>query len=379
MIFQGDVNDIDHHSATGELVNNSNESLMSAPSHVVSGLAARAMQELRTNGQQEGAPLENGTTRHLQPDQSSSRLTDMLHGVSPNRSDSNGDFRANCPSAVPSPLHKVLVGRVPMQPMDPLVRSPEPLRLPFTPKTIDDHFYMTNEHLDVMGKSSWDHVETVRKELLESSNHMEAKVISTIETQVQELKVRIDSAHEKADRATEQSHDIHTKVEELVEYIKRDVMGAFAAQNKQLGDLDRDIKELHKTVNSMQQLLEQKQSENKTNQQNASTTLTPLPNPHSQTSLAGYYGNLTESGREGQSQVQHMPEHRISGHMQDPHNDPRTGYSGNYGQQWAPRAGYQGRGSKDDRPYSATNPYTFANGSANSTQYSGGYSGYSYN
>jgi hypothetical protein len=382
MIFQGDAKEIDQHSVMGELVSNSNNSSMLIPTHEDSGLTARVMQELRINDQQANATRENGTTGHLQPDQSSSRLTDMLHGVSPHRGDSNSDFRANCPSAVPSPLHKVPGARVPVQPMDPLVGTPGPIRLPFTPKSIDDHFYMTNEHLDVMGKSSWDHVETVRKELLGSASHRQAKLITTIETHVQEIKMQIDSVNEKADRATEQNHNIHTKLEELFDFIKSDVMGAFAAQNKQMTDLEKDVKDLHKIVHSMQQMLEQKQSDTTatTSQQHVSATPTPVPVHRSQTSLAGYYGNLTESGREGQPSAQHMPEHRNSGHVQEPLNDPRAAYGGNYGQQWAPRAGYQGRGSKEDRPYSATNPYNFTNGAANGGQYSNGYNGgYAYN
>jgi len=381
MIFQGDAKEIDQQSVIGELVNSSNDSSMLVPKHEDLGLTARVMQELRINDQQATAPRDNGTNGHLQPDQSSSRLTDMLHGVSPHRNDSMGDFRANCPSAVPSPLHKVPGARVPVQPMDPQVHTPGMLRLPFTPKSIDDHFYMTNEHLDVMGKSSWDHVETVRKELLGSATHRQAKLITTIESHFKEIKMQIDSVNEKADRSTEQSHNMHTKLGELFDFIKGDVMGAFAAQNKQMTELEKDVKDLHKVVHTIQQMLEQKQSETTTSQQHVSATPTPLPVHRSQPSLAGFYGNVTESGRETQSSAQHMPEHRnSSGHAQDTINDPRAAYSGNYGQQWAPRAGYQGRGSKEDRPYSATNPYNFANGAANGGQYSNGYNGgYAYN
>jgi hypothetical protein len=381
MLFQGDANEIDHKSSNGELRDGSNEHSMSVQARDDVGLTARVMQELRINEQQDRAPRENGVGGHLQPDQSSSRLTDMLHGVSPLRGDSHGDFRANCPSAVPSPLHKVPGAHVATQPIVPLVGSIGPPRLPFSPKSIDDHFYMTNEHLDVMGKAGWDHTETVRKELLATASHRHAKLLAAIETHVQGIKMQIDSVNEKADRATEQSHNIHTKLEELFDFIKGDVMGALATQDKKMLSLDSDVNELQKTVLAMQKVLEEKPSEPKQYQQHNSATPTPAPLPvhRSQTSLAGYYGNMTETGREGPPAMQQMPDHRNSGLASDTHTDPRTGYGGNYGQQWAPRAGYQGRSSKEERPYSATNPYTFANGAANGGQYSNGYNGYSYN
>lgn len=384
MIFQGDVNDIDPQSSTGQLVNHSNEGTMLVQTRDDSGLAARVMQELRIN-EQEGTPRQIGAAGHLQPDQSSSRLTDMLHGVSPRRGDFNGEFQPNCPSAVPSPLHKGPSALIPMQPIAPMLDSSGLFGPPRTTKSIEDHFYMTNEHLDVVGKSSWDQIETLKKNLLGTANHKHAQLVSTVEKHVQEIKMQVDSVNEKADRSTEQSHNIHTKLEELFNFIKADIMGAFAAQDRKTTGLEQGVKELQETVQNMQKILEERQSEPKASQQHmpAAPTPTPasaaasfpLPAHRSQPSLAGFYGNMTESGREGQPPVPHMPDHRNSGVAQETHTDPRAGYGGNYGQQWASRAGYHSRNSKEERPYSGTNPYHFANGAANGGQFSNGYNG----
>jgi len=382
MIFQGDVNDIDRQSSTGVLVNNGNENQMLAQMHDDSGLAGRVMQELHINEQRNGYPRENGSAGRLQPDQSSSRLTDMLHGVSPRRDESNGDFRRNCPSAVPSPLHKVPGARTPVQPSAPVLDSAGPPISPFVPpKSIDDHFFMTNEHMDVVGKSLWDQGETLRKEILVTANHRQAKLVSTIEKHVDDIKMQVDSVNEKADRTTEQGHNIHTKLEELFDFIKGDVMGALHIQDTKAAELELNVKELQKTVQNMHKTLEQKQFESKASQQHvtAASTSTQLPVDRSQASLGGYYGNMTESGREGQPAMPHIPDHRNGGLAQESHNGTRGGY-GNYGQQWAPRAGYSGHGNKEERGYTATNPYNFANGTVNGSQYSNGYNGgYPYN
>lgn len=390
MIFQGEANEIDPKSSTGHLVNNGVSHSMLVQAHDDSGLASRVMQELRMGEKQEQAPRQNGTNGHLQPDQSSSRLTDMLNGVSPRRNDSESRFQPNCPSAVPSPLHKVPAAVTPMVAMPPRINSSGLLGPPRTPKSIEDHFYMTNEHLDVVGKSNWDQIETLKKELHETFNSRHGQLVATVEKHVQEIKMQVDSVNEKADRTTEQDHNIHTKLEKLFDFVKDDVMGALAAQDKKAASMEQIVKDLQNIVHNMQKLLEQKHLEAKTSQQHVAAVPVSTPNPisspfpppghRSQPSLAGYYGNMTESGREGQPPMPHLLE-RNSGLVQDGSSDPRVGYVSNYGQQWAQRSAYQGRGSKEERPYSGTNPYQFANNIANGGQfgngYNGGYSAYS--
>lgn len=393
MIFQGDVSDIDPKSSVGHIVNFSNESSMEAQTRDDSELFSQTMQELHIDGPRENSPAASKAPESrqaprspsssaglLQPDQSSSRLTDMLHGVSPRRDESNTDFR-NCPSAVPSPLHRGLGGRVPLPQIAPVLQPPASSRQPFVPSSIDDHFFMTNEHMDVMGKSMWDHTESLRKELIVSAGSRHAKLISVVEGHVQEIKMQVDSVNEKADRTIEKGHNITTKLDEMFEFIKNDVMGALHIQDTKMTDLELGIKEIQKTVQNMQKTLDQKQSDPKASQQPTST-----PQNSSLPSLVGYYSSTTESPREAQPHLSNPPDHRNShgnaSHVQEPHNGAHAGY-GNYGQSWAPRGGYQGRNSKGEGGYVATNPYHFgpgANGAANGGHYSNGFNnGYTYN
>lgn len=386
MTYQGDANDIDPHSPTGRLVNNGklNDKVdkMRAPTRDNSAVAARVMQELRINGEaQDKVSAQNSTSGHLQPDQSSSRLTDMLHGVSPHRDGRSDDFQPNCPSAVPSPLHRMPGASAPNHPMVPIFSPPgSSVAPPPPPKTLEDHFFMTNEHIDVNGKLIWDHIDDVERDSLRAANNRYNQMAATCKVHVDELKMHIDSLNEKADRSSEQTHNVKTKLDELFDYIKSDVMGIIATQDKKTSGLEQNVAELQKSMMKMQKTMEQRQSETKPSQQHSTAahsptlgcTTSPFPPPthRSQPSLAGFYGNMTESGRESQPPVPHMADHRNGEH------DPRAGYGTSYGgQQWAPRSGYQGRGSKEERPYSGANPYHFANGTPNSGQFGGGYNG----
>ncbi|KAF2028149.1 hypothetical protein EK21DRAFT_70327 [Setomelanomma holmii] len=389
MIFQGDVNDIEPRSSPNHLVNNGKEAKMLIPSREDS-LNVRVMQELRIGEQQEESSQQPTANGLLQPDQSLSRLTDMLHGVSPNRTEYQREFQPNCPSAVPSPLHKMPGGAAPAVPPPYITReSSGPFGNPHTPKVIDDHFYMTNEHLDVVAKSMWDHIEALKKEQLETFNHRHTQLVTTVEKHVQDIKMKVDSVNEKADRSCEQSHNIDTKLEKLFDFIKNDVMSALNAQDQKAAAMEQSVKELQKTMQSVQKMLEQRQSDPKTGQQLATIALTPahsstaspfpLPAHRSQPSLAGYYGNMTESGREGQSPMSVMQDHRNSTHGPDAHNGPRAAYSNNFGPHYGQRTGYQGRLGKEDRSYSGTNPYHFANsGGQFNNGYGGGYSTYGF-
>jgi hypothetical protein len=356
MLYQGDTTDIDPQSSTGRLVNDNvgNDSVGDD-----SGLAARVMQELRVSEQK---PHQNAVNSHLQPDQSFSRLTDMLHAVSPGTADFQGRFQPNCPSAVPSPLHKLPGPDTPMQ----ALRQDSGLFGPMvTPKSIHDHFYMTNEHIDVLGKSTWDMNETLKKELQERSANRHAQLVTTVEKLVQDVKMQVDSVNEKIDRSTEQDHNIHTKLEKLFDFVKGDVMGAMATQDKRMADMEHSVREVHKALLNMQKMLEPQHIEHNGNQQHAMTMTMPgtasppgLPGHRSHPSLAGYYGNMTESGRESQPPMPHMEA------------------------RWGPRANFQGRSSREERPYQGTSPYHFASGAANGggqfgNGYNNGYPNYS--
>jgi hypothetical protein len=244
---------------------------------------------------------------------------------------------------------------------------------------------MTNEHLDVVGKSHWDQLETIKKSLLENSSHKHGQLVATLEKNINDVKMQVDSVNEKADRATEQGHNIITKLDQLFDFVKGDIMGVLAAQEKKTASMEQIVKELQASVLNMQKLLEQKRQESRTSQQQTSGTPVPtssmantpfvLPDHRSQPSLPGFYGNMAETGREGLPQ---MPDERGNAPAHDAHMDGRAPYGSNYGQQWAPRNGYSGRSNKEDRPYSASNPYHFVNGGGNgsgNSQFGNGYGG----
>jgi flagellin-specific chaperone FliS len=341
MLYQGDMDDIDPQSSTARLVD-------SAPDD--SGLAARVRQELRITEQSEQTPRQPGANGHPQPEKSSSRLTDMLNGINPGLGDFQGRFKPNCPSAVPSPLHK-LPHPDPTTPMQAIRNRPESgLFGPVvTPKTIHDHFFMTNEHLDVLGKSTWDQIELLKKEVHEKSTSRHEEFVAKVEELIHDIKMQVDSVNEKIDRNAEQGHNIDTKLEKLFDFLRDEVVGALAVRDQKMTDLEQSVKEVHKIMQTVQRMLEQKHTE--PNVPLPGTFLPPGLSHRSQPSLAGYYGNMTESGRESQPPMPHMEA------------------------RWGPRGNFQGRNGREERPYPGTNPYQFANGTPNGGgQFSNGYS-----
>ncbi|KAH7408487.1 hypothetical protein DE146DRAFT_376019 [Phaeosphaeria sp. MPI-PUGE-AT-0046c] len=388
LVFHGDMSDINPQTSVSDPVDsscksdNNQESILSQ-ARDDSTLAARVMKELRINGNQEKSPHQNGHNGHLQPDQSSSRLTDMLHGISPGRDGSQGRFQPNCPSAVPSPLHK-MPGPVPaVQALPTCLDTLGVFGSPHAPRTIDDHFYMTNEHLDVVGKSTWDQIEKFKKSMHEASNNKHAQLVATIGEHVEEIKMQVNSVNEKADRTTEQSHNILTRLDKLFDIVKGDVVDALTAQDKKTASMEHSVKELHTAIQNVQKALEQKRGDSVMGQQcdstpgSASMMAAPpgIPDHRSQPSLAGYYGNMADLARDAPPSMQ---DHRNSG---DIHTESRGGY-GSYGPQYSARNGYSGRGSKEDRPYSTTNPYQFSSGGMGGSaqfnaSYGGGYAPYS--
>lgn len=337
MVFQGSVNDIDPESPTARMVHNSDRA--PATPHERGGIedATRAMKELCFDEQ--STPRWNNSTNLLQPDQSSSKLTDMLNGVSPYR-DLSGNFESKCPSAVPSPLHKMVDPQATPQSMLSGLNSALlpmwPLR---TPKTMDDHFYMTNEHLDVVGKTTWDLLEISKRHQMTALNTKHDQLIEVLTKHVDGIKSQIDSVSGKTDEISRHNHNNSLSLDELLKFVKGDVIDVLTAQNKKAMDMEAHIKELQKTVQGLQKTIEQKLSEPKTRP----SLSTAGPAHRGQPSLGGYYGNGGESGRDDHSPLAHTQDSRNMTAVHETHNDPCLVYGSNYGQQWGPRAGYHAR------------------------------------
>lgn len=354
------------------------------------GKALFSMQELRIGEHNNSSLPASGTKTHLLPEQSSSRLSEMLVDMSPQRHGFEANFQPNCPSAVPSPLHHVPGPCTPMQSMPPIQPIPVPGSAigPWVPtptrKTMDYHFLMVAEHLDVVGKTTWDAIDAVRKDMAPLISDKNKQLSAKVESHINDVKMQIDFVNEKTDRNTEQSHNIHTKLEELCNFVQDEVMGSLSSQGKRMEAIEQSMQDLQKAIQNIHKTLEQKLSDPDGGQQHpaaapfpiASSASSPFPPPNhrSQPSLAGFYGNMAEAGREGQSPMANMHDPRTNGPAHDV-NDARGGFGNGFGQQWGTRPGY-GRGSKEDRQYLSNSPYQFANPGPYGNNYTGGYSGF---
>jgi hypothetical protein len=270
------VSEIDPNSATARAISNASEPLVPAPrTHGdVSGpnLAARIMEELRINPPTDGsakAPAK-GT---LQPEQSSSQLTDMLNGASPSRA----DFRSyDSSSAVPSPLNKTISSVGPQQsstnvpipssgqapPVFPAIPTPPQPRVGVP---IHDHFYMTNEHIDVVAMSIYDWVQACNNQAIKTASSKHEQLKATVEQRFDDIQSQVNSVGEKADHNGNQSHNLSIQLDKLRDFIKAEVVEPLAAQTARLNAMDHGIKELQKSVQELQ------------SQSQASTTAYPSP------------------------------------------------------------------------------------------------------
>lgn len=368
MIFQGNLNEIDPNSSTAELTKNAVQGspLQQRDKRDEHALAARAMQELRVSERQLPPPAQ-AKPDHLQPGASSSMLTGMLNGGSPSAAGTPGTFRPHHPSAVPSPLCK---NNGPPIPIQPIMCSPPPaMNLWSSPpsKSIDDHFYMTNEHLDVVGKTTYDVLATFSKDIMATIKSKHENVIGLVEKRVEEVKSQIEFIAQGADGNANRDREIGAKLDELLRCIKNDVAGALDEQGKKTAELEVTVKELRKTVEGLQQSMERVHSQ-------------PHPEQAMAPSSAPSFGSYWGGGAIRDVQAAPMPpmqENHNATNTQDAYNHSRAGYGSSYGQQRGHGGGFQGRSGKEERsPYLGTNPYHFGNGG----QYSNGYmGGYSYN
>ncbi|KAJ4335881.1 hypothetical protein N0V95_008775 [Ascochyta clinopodiicola] len=389
MVFQGSVNDIESNSANASTtkVDPLAEDEQPLQQRDSDELAKRVMQELRMGERHQPYPAKNGVPGHLQPDISSSKLTDMLNGASP-RADSNGDFRTLCPSAVPSPLNKQHGPYIAKQPMlrGGSVTSPAgPWASPRTSKTIDDHFYMTNEHLDVVGKTTYDALDMYSKQQVSTTNAKHDQLVVLMDKHIEGLKSQISSVNEKADHTSDQTHNVSLKLDRFEAFLKDEVLGVMMDQTKKTTEVETSLVEMQKAMSRLQQAVE-KLSEVKTGPQHSATSTLPtssattlpthaVPTHHSQPTLSSYYG---QTGRDEQSPMPPLQDRNMPDHHNSP-SDARGGYGNNWQPQaWNGRSTYQGR-SKEERPsYSGTNPYHFGNGGQYNSAYMNGYPYYNF-
>ncbi|KAF2629375.1 hypothetical protein BU25DRAFT_457045 [Macroventuria anomochaeta] len=390
MVYQGSMNAIESDSPKAQTTNDHAQTRANEPPQQRDDaeLATRVKQELRTSEQHQLPPVTNGGPGHPQPDISSSKLTDMLNGATP-RTDSNGDFRILCPSAVPSPLHKLHGPHVPIVPM---LRGGNgapaagPWVSPRTHKTIEDHFFMTNEHLDVVGKTTYDALDMYSKQQINATNAKHEQLVVIMENHIEGLKSQISSVNEKADDTSNQIHNVGLKLDQLEKFLKDEVVTAMTEQAKKTTEMESSLREIQKAMVHMQQTVE-KLSEPKSGPHHSATNALPtpgasshlphaVPTHHSQPALTSYYGN--ETGRDEQPPMPPLQDRSISNNYES-HSDPRGNYGTNWqSQAWNGRSTYQGRNKGETSSYAGTNPYHFGNGGQYNSGYMSGYSSYNF-
>ncbi|KAF3033996.1 hypothetical protein E8E12_005855 [Didymella heteroderae] len=375
MVYQGSMEAVETETSEAQATNSRDAQTQEEQTQTVqqqrddNELAAKFKQELRIG--EKPIPAANEGRSHLQPDISSSKLTDMLNGASP-RTESNGDFRTFCPSAVPSPLHKLHGPHVPMQPV-PMLRGGNgtPIAGPFVPprtphKSIEDHFFMTNEHLDVVGKTTYDALELFTERQISAATAKHDQLTVIIDKHIEGLQAQIGLVNDNADDTSHQTHNVSLKLDQLEKLLKDEVIGYMEEQTKKTADVESSLKDMQKTMAHMQQMME-KLSETKVFSHDPADST--LPTHHSQPALNNYY----DTSRDDHSPMQSLQHRNISGNY-DPHGDQRGNYGANWqSQPWNPRSTYHGRNKGEASSYAGTNPYQFGNGGQYNNNYMNGY------
>jgi hypothetical protein len=256
-----------------------------------------------------------------------------------------------------------------------------PNSVPFMPprpdRTIEEHFYMTNEHLDVVGKTTWDAVDMHTKQQISTTNTKHDQLLAMFDKYVEGLQSEISLINKKVDEGVSQTQSVVSKLDQLEKFLKTEVIGAMTEQMKKTVEVESNIKETQKAMVHMQ-LTVDKLSESKSTSTHPATGMMPHTTPvhQSQPALATYYG--TEASRDEQSSGPTLPDRSVSGNY-DAHGDARGNYSNNWHSQgWTGRSAYHGRYRGEASPYGNSNPYNLGNSGQYNTGYINGYPPYNH-
>ncbi|KAJ4294014.1 hypothetical protein N0V90_007703 [Kalmusia sp. IMI 367209] len=335
VVFRGDVSDIDSRSVTEKSASSSSATTRAAFSKARndgggSTLNARVMEELQLTPLRD-LSRQASSKSTLQPEHSASQLSDMLNGVSPSRADFH-DFPPNGSSAG----HPMFAGTTfPLPP-----RSGMP---------IHDHFFMTNEHIDVVAISLYDWVQSRSEQQTNVASSKHEQLKTAVEQRFEDLKSQINSVSDKIDHNDNQNHNISVQLDKLRDFIKTDIVDPFAKQMQKMGGLELGMKELQKAVQDLQ---------NSGAQNHAPLAGYPSPGQRSQPSLVGFYENNSNATNSTISQM------APSG----PSESRRYGINNQLG-----RSGY-GRDTRENNyAFTSANPYHSPGGSFNNGLVGGGY------
>ncbi|KAF2875346.1 hypothetical protein BDV95DRAFT_657601 [Massariosphaeria phaeospora] len=346
VLFQSTSSEIDPNSETGSMTRPTMEE------------AASSHGSLNGEQQQEQASLRGGgggnELKSVYISHSPYRLTEILRDLSSTATEFARDFNPNCPSAVPSPLHRVPGQQQLSHRTGPVPPAAPVPRVLGSPETLEDHFYMTNEHIDVLGRSLYDHFEVCSSRDLNYAMKNKTAVINTIEKEFVDIKGQLDSVNDKADRASEQTQNIHLKLDKLLEFIKAEVAEPLVAQTHKVKEMENNMKELQQTVLELQKAVGT-QSDIGSNpysgpspSSHAPSASFALPTARSQPAFAGYHDGTMEASS-----------NRLPFRAGRP--DGQARYNNNYGQTWA-RPEYSRENKEgDSHPFSGASPYHIPN------------------
>ncbi|KAF2112548.1 hypothetical protein BDV96DRAFT_633823 [Lophiotrema nucula] len=361
--FQRESNDLSATSHLGAFVHEAVKRTTPSPQKGLNRTGAmmtvqedQSVDEQQTMKQPDVNRNPTADAQKLQPEQSSSKLTDMLGGVSPSKGDYNHDFYANCPSALPSPLYGV-----PGQPMPghgPPIGARRPISPPQSiPGAFPDgsnvlwHFMKVNEHMDVLGQIVYDSVQNFNNEQTKIIISKQIEQINLLKERFEALKADVNSIEGKMENAHEQSQTINSKLDHLLEFIKTDVVQPAAAQSLRMVEMSKDIKELQKVVHGLQGGVE---SRSTSAQGPIHVTQGPvhahvpyggLPNHRSQPSLINHYNPAHDAAHDPSRMP--PPAHPLQERYRA--NNPNNWYRPNFGSHNTTR--------DEDQNSISTNPY----------------------
>jgi len=335
-------------------------------------------------------PSTNNSIGYLGADTSLSKLTDMLNSATP-RTESQGNLCVAYPSVVPSPLHKQHGPYVPIPPAPMLCGGPGPgpagsWPSPRTNKTIEDHFFMTNEHLDVVGKTTYDALDMYTKQQISAANASHEQLVVVLDDHIKGLKAQLSSVNEKAESNSSQTHNVSLKLDQLESFLKDEVLTAMTGQAKKTAEMQSSLEEVQSTVTQMQRVMEKLSTTESGPYPPASSALSgsggstfmtqSTPNHHSQHALTSFYGNVPR--RDEQSPMPPVQDRAVS-NTYDSHGDPQGNYGTNWqSQAWNGRPSYHGRNKGEATSYAGANPYHVGNNNQYNNGYMSGYSSYSF-
>lgn len=265
------------------------------------------------------------------------------------------------------------------------------LGTPFSPlnRTIDDHFFMTNEHLDVVGKTTYDAIEMHTKQQIAVTTAKHEQLVATLQQQFEDLKAQVISSNERVDHNANQTQSIGNKLGQFEKFLKDELISAMTEQSRKTAELETSLKAIQTAMAHMQQSLEKVSEFKPTPHQSAADTLAiqaasglipqTAHTQHSQPALNTYYG--AEGSREEQAPMSHLQDRTVSSNY-DPHANSRGNYGNNsnnwHSQTWNGRSNWQGRHRGEASSYGGTNPYHFGNGSQYNAGYMNNYSSYNH-